>query len=93
MANTVNEFLATGGVLQQLMGDLRITRVSLGIIMPALKIPTSSSAWDKSKKMWYRGESFKILRDIVENELDDRKAYKKAIMITNAFAKAGFVVP
>jgi len=93
MKDRINDFLATGGVFEQLKADTRITRDKLGKIMGALTIPTSSSAWDSKSNTWFCGKSFDLLRDAVAKVPDQTRAYQNMIRITTAFANVGFKIP
>ena len=92
MTRTIKEFLQTNGVLVTLKDDKRITRSSLDIVMGALSIPKSGRAWDKSKNMWFRLETFNLLHKMVNDEqaIDVGTAYQMVLAIRAAFTNAGF---
>ena len=92
MTKTIKEFLQSNGVLGTLKADKNITRNSLDIVMGVLSIPKSGRAWDKSKNMWFRLESFNLLHKMVDDEQgkDVGTAYQMVHAIRAAFTNAGF---
>ena len=93
MKDTIEDFLKKGGVLDILEADRRITRDKLDSVMVTLGISKTGSVWDAKSKNWLRGEVFKAFRMKINNQTNESKAYQKVIMVTIAFAKAGFKVP